>query len=136
VNSSFLYKLKTSTAITHLVYCQKALEALAVQNIQSAPRTLASRPWKRPRFTSTGDPEWLIGQPHFPTKFSKPKECVVRSDPASGQAQESIMSLTPRYALLSTLSYRISRAAKKNRADSASFVELSNSVSVWYQLAY
>lgn len=91
VNSYILYKLNTTTAITHLEYRRKVLEALALRHIQSAPpRTLAGRPRKRQRSISTGDPERLNGQSHFPGKLSKPKECVVCSDPAKGQRHRSL----------------------------------------------
>ena len=105
VNSYILYKLNTTTAITHLEYRRKVLEALALRHIQSAPpRALAGRPRKRQRSISTDDPEQLNGQSHFPGKLSKPKECVVCSDPAKGQRHRSLyyctlVHLTPHYAL-------------------------------------
>ena len=60
VNSYILYKLNTITPITHMEYCRKVLETLALQHIQSAPPlTLAGRPQKRQYSISTGDSEWL-----------------------------------------------------------------------------
>ena len=96
VNSYILYKLNTTTAITHLEYHWKVLEALALRHIQSAPPcTLADRPRKRQRSVSTGDPERLNGQSHFPGKLSMPKECVVCSDPVRKARDTEISTIVP-----------------------------------------
>ena len=90
VNSYTLHKIVSPQKLTHLEYRQRTLEALAMRHICSAPpRPGPGRPRKRPRQSSSGDPERLNGRPHFLAKRQS-RECVVCSDPASGERHRTL----------------------------------------------
>ena len=87
-NSYVLYRDSVQRPLTHVEFRRRLVDSLATRYLSSIPpRPRVGRPRKRSR--SESDPERLNGRLHLLGKREQPRECVVCSNPSSGERKRT-----------------------------------------------